>query len=836
LDCCGQEKHVQLARVLLVAIDAYQRSGEEGPRDTLLEALAKLLHRNIALMQSDVTFLLLIITSMQLTGSKLALLRVALDTIKRVIGSRELTRDQRQMLVALRQQLLQIDKKGRPAAAKLATEIDSLCNELASARLHLDEGWADDLRCWLDTQTPLVRGQWDALLRDAAAVEPAPPAKEWKVGTDEIPVPREEDEVAALVRVAGNGDEIPDDEKYEVADLEIGSPEWEAAWEAHYEACHRLQLERLPCSEWKETMAGHLRVLEPERVAERVCHCLRKVPDSKPGMLARESLNREMLRGLLYLCCDLPATEMADAVARATRFFFQNNSPLKETGVIVLYHLATRASIGALASVEQIVTGRLQRGFVRFARVSLAQRLGLDPDDLGSEELPTFGFTGLGELRKEFGDVQAKLSITGSRTPEIAWSRKGGKILKTIPASVKREHQGEIEALKATAKEVRGFLAGFAGRIESTWLGQGKFSVESWRRQLIDHVVAGVIGSKLIWKFVNAESATVAYWRDKGLVDSSGGAVPLPAAGWVELYHPLGAGMEEVLAWRERLEADSVTQPFKQAHREVYLLTDAERRTRTYSNRFAAHIIWQAQFRKLAKIRGWQSPLVGPWDGGDRQAAERKLPRWGLRAEFWVSAAGTDDLHYTGCNYLATDQVRFYRHEPGSAISEEPLPLETIPPLVFTEVMRDVDLFVGVASLGNDPNWADGGPDGRYREYWQGYSFGDLSATAQTRKDVLERLVPRLKIADRCSFADRWLVVRGDLRTYKIHLGSGNILMAPNDQYLCIVPKQTTAVGKEQVFLPFEGDSLLSIILSKALMLAEDEKIKDETIRRQIRL
>jgi hypothetical protein len=40
------------------------------------------------------------------------------------------------------------------------------------------------------------------------------------------------------------------------------------------------------------------------------------------------------------------------------------------------------------------------------------------------------------------------------------------------------------------------------------------------------------------------------------------------------------------------------------------------------------------------------------------------------------------------------------------------------------------------------------------------------------REEVLEQLVPRLKIASRCSFSERWLVIRGDLRTYKIHLGS----------------------------------------------------------------
>ena len=86
-----------------------------------------------------------------------------------------------------------------------------------------------------------------------------------------------------------------------------------------------------------------------------------------------------------------------------------------------------------------------------------------------------------------------------------------------------------------------------------------------------------------------------------------------------------------------------------------------------------------------------------------------------------------------------------------------------------------------------------------------------------------------------CSFTDKFLVVRGDLRTYKIHLGSGNILMEPNDQYLCIVPKRGTAESRaDGVFLPFEGDNSLSIILSKALMLAEDRKISDPTITSQI--
>jgi hypothetical protein len=87
---------------------------------------------------------------------------------------------------------------------------------------------------------------------------------------------------------------------------------------------------------------------------------------------------------------------------------------------------------------------------------------------------------------------------------------------------------------------------------------------------------------------------------------------------------------------------------------------------------------------------------------------------------------------------------------------------------------------------------------------------------------------------------DRFLHVCGKLREYKIHLGSGNILMLPNDQYLCIVPDSAQARNNSNsdssadVFLPFEGDRTLAVILSKAFRLADDDKITDETITQQI--
>ncbi|WP_442806815.1 DUF7737 domain-containing protein [Streptomyces sp. NBC_01750] len=138
-----------------------------------------------------------------------------------------------------------------------------------------------------------------------------------------------------------------------------------------------------------------------------------------------------------------------------------------------------------------------------------------------------------------------------------------------------------------------------------------------------------------------------------------------------------------------------------------------------------------------------------------------------------------------------------------------------------------------MASVGNDPTWQDGGPGGRFREYWTSYGFGELSQSAAIRRELLTRLVPRLAIADRCTVDGRFLRVRGDRHAYRIHLGSGNVLIDPHERYLCIVP----AVGSGAVnagYLPFEGDRMLAVILSKAMMLARDTEITDATITSQL--
>jgi hypothetical protein len=339
------------------------------------------------------------------------------------------------------------------------------------------------------------------------------------------------------------------------------------------------------------------------------------------------------------------------------------------------------------------------------------------------------------------------------------------------------------------------------------------------------------------------------------LVDWAGKAVEPSSHVRVRLWHPIRSDVQTILSWRCWLEDNHVRQPFKQAHREVYLLTDAERETATYSNRFASHIIRQHQFVSLCRERGWKFKAMGNWDSHNTPSLE--LSQYNLIARFDVefpeAEDGGDESTTAHGIYLAisTGRVTFV---PDNAVQPNeaetgpfgmplpkkfrglqrrmPLRLEEVSALVFSEVMRDCDLFVGVTSIGTDPAWNRDHPGDPHSEYWEHFAFGDLTAASENRRIVLEALLPKLAIRDQCRMDGKFLRVRGDLHEYRIHIGSANVLMEPGSRYLCIVhgPGDTAAT----LPLPFEGDRMLGLILSKALLLVNDKKISDPTIVRQL--
>jgi hypothetical protein len=570
--------------------------------------------------------------------------------------------------------------------------------------------------------------------------------------------------------------------------------------------------------------------------------------------------NASLMRGLIWFCAQFDGPDMAAALSRACVELHKQiprYGPFSaKTGNAAIRALGAMSGLQGIMQLRRLsrrVRHVTARRLIDQALTTSAIRAGLSREDLDELVVPDYGLVD-GRLRMELGGYAAELVVKGPREVEVRWFKADGTPLRSVPAAVKREHKDEVKTLKRTADDIAAALLVHRDRIDGLFLADRSWPLPVWRERYLDHPLLSVLARRLIWWFGEGEGTRAGAWLDGRTVDANDRPLDgLTDETRVRLWHPIGVEPEGVLAWRTWLERHAVRQPFKQAHREVYLLTDAELATGTYSNRFAAHILRQHQFNSLCAARGWRNTLRLMVDD-TYPPASKDLPAWGLRAEFWVEGAGTEygvDTTEAGTYlYVVTDQVRFYRtgapqrvahawgggYEPArNAGPDTPLPLTEVPALVFSEVMRDVDLFVGVASVANDPTWQDGGPDGRYLDYWQRYSFGDLSASAQTRRAVLERLLPRLKIAERCTLSDKFLVVRGELRTYKIHLGSGNILMEPNDQYLCIVPNRRAEVdAPDTAFLPFEGDGTLAVILSKAFLLADDRAIKDPTITRQI--
>lgn len=567
--------------------------------------------------------------------------------------------------------------------------------------------------------------------------------------------------------------------------------------------------------------------------------------------------NTTLLKGLAWCCFDAQDASLANTLGDVAIEGYRKVPGVGPRSAKVasacVYALKSMPGLYGVAQLERVrlnVKQASYRDVLEKALDEAARNNGMTREELEELTIPTFDLE-QGCLLVSIGSANAEIQVVGANV-QIHWFNEAGSPYKSVPAALKRDYKDEIKDLKKLTDDIAHMLTAQRDRLERLPLTERRWQLAAWRERYLNHPLVGDIARRLIWHFVDGERTLAGCWLDGRLVDVNDSELELSEATTVTAWHPALESAGDVLAWRNWLERHEITQPFKQAHREVYLLTDAERKTNVYSNRFAAHILRQHQFNALAAARGWQNTLRLMVDAS-YPPASLTLPHWNLRAEFWIEGAGEEygvDTNTTGTYlYVATDQVRFYTldrpknyaHAYGGGYmswqqrhAESSLPLTQIPPIVFSEVMRDIDLFVGVASVGNDPTWQDGGPTGAYRDYWQSYSFGELSTSAEMRKQLLARLLPRLAIADRCTLSGRFLVVRGDLRTYKIHLSSGNILMEPNDQYLCIVPKQSTGESAGQLFLPFEGDTMLAIILSKAFLLADDIHIKDPTITSQI--
>lgn len=537
---------------------------------------------------------------------------------------------------------------------------------------------------------------------------------------------------------------------------------------------------------------------------------------TKTGYYFYYTLGGRLLRGILHTAALFPNSELMTMVDA----FGINNLDECMDAVHIYKSLPHDVALARILRILNKVKNKPLRKRIEKEIASLGKSVNMSSDQLKETMVPDFGLNAQHRLLVNAGDYSVGLDLLNHKPAEIIWWQNGNELAKP-PASAKKELEAGLKKLKADGKKIAEQFSIHKSRIEEFYRQQRNWLFNEWLPLYIGHPLTGALGKRLMWQFTKEEQQRVAIWTEQGFRTASGEILNwLDEQTRVELWHPIFADAAHVLQWRTYLTGNEIQQPFKQAFREVYLLTAAEEATATYSNRFANHILNKDQFATLCKVRGWTSSDM------DYKGPNIKLPVWDLQAAFATESiylGVRSRIH--GSAHVTTNAVTFLR-------KKNAIPLTEVPPLVFSEVMRDIDMFVGVTSIGNDPTWYDRNEEEGGR-YWRSYAFGDLSVTAKTREEALKDLIPRLTFADKCRFEGKFLVVTGSFTTYKIHMGSGNILMAPNDSYLCIVPGGKDPAGK--VFLPFEGDHMLSVIVSKAILLSNDKKITDETILRQIK-
>lgn len=393
-------------------------------------------------------------------------------------------------------------------------------------------------------------------------------------------------------------------------------------------------------------------------------------------------------------------------------------------------------------------------------------------------------------------DYLLKLVVEGSNAGLVV--ERNGKRLKSIPKAVRSdpaysEARELQERLRAQARRLR------SGLLEPL-LAEGRpISVEDLIALLRLPTCREMV-SALIWR--TAEGVTGLVEADGAddsdsllLCDLDGAKVTVTGA--LFAAHPWDLFSAGTLGrWQKAVVSRRIVQPVRQAFRELYLLTPAEVEAGTQSARFAGHRVSGARAGRLLTARSWRM------EGSEYEGtAVRRFGDYEARLGF-------DEMgHYLSEDNPVTGTVSFRKGVGTVALAD-------VPPLVLSEAMRDVDLIVSVAALGT----AD-------RPY--------STATVAARGQLLAALADDLGLTG-VTVEGSFARVQGKRAGYRVHLGSGSIHVEPAG-YLCVVPDSAAAGPEQQVILPFaDEDVMTSVILSKVLLLAADDRITDPTITAQI--
>jgi len=407
---------------------------------------------------------------------------------------------------------------------------------------------------------------------------------------------------------------------------------------------------------------------------------------------------------------------------------------------------------------------------------------------LGAENVKDLGSGGV-EATKD--GVTVSLILDEFAKPELT-IRKGEKELKSIPPAIKKDKT--ILAITSRVIDLKRQATAIKQSLESAMCRGDVFTGEElvhWHNHtqlvpLLSRLV--VIGEGILGYPANA---------GKTLRDFEGRLEPVKPDEQLRFAH--SCDLLKTDTWhewqRECFQTERV-QPFKQIFRELYVVTKQEKKDGPISRRYAGHQIQPNQALALFGTRGWDTR-----DGICKVFHDVELTASVYFKNGIFTPAEVECPTIEGVSFSRRD-------DPWN-----PIPLDNVPPRLFSEVMRDLDLVVSVAHAGGvDPEAS--------------------ASTVEMRAELVRETCTLLQLKN-VRIKSPHLIIVGKLAEYSLHLGSGVVHKMPGGS-LCIVPVHAQHRGR--LFLPFaDDDPTTAEVLAKTLLLARDEEIKDPSILDQIR-
>nr|WP_274387728.1 DUF4132 domain-containing protein [Salsipaludibacter albus] len=396
-----------------------------------------------------------------------------------------------------------------------------------------------------------------------------------------------------------------------------------------------------------------------------------------------------------------------------------------------------------------------------------------------------------GPVTTTVGDVTVALSISDDGAPQLGVDR-AGRVLKHVPRDAAKDPG--VVALKDRVRTLRDQATRMRASLEESCVRGDTFTSQ----ELADLATHPLMAAQLATLVVVDRTGHTARPAEGGrrLVDLDDTTTDV--GGVVRIAHPV-----DLLAegrwhhWQRQLFDERVRQPFRQVFRELYLPVGSETGGATRSDRWAGHQVQSGQAAALFGRRGW----VVHRDGG----ALRTWHRHGITSH--VTALGlrgtpgeVEDTTIESVWFVSSDQDR-------------PLAIDDVPPRLFSEVMRDLDLVVSVAHAGGvDPE--------------------ATASTVEMRATLVDETARMLGL-DNVELTGNHVIVTGTRGTWSIHLGSAVVHRRPGNA-VCIVP--VGAQHRGRLFLPFvDDDPRTAEVLSKVVLLARDHRIQDPSILAQLR-